>query len=38
MFSPSAVRYPYHLVIADFKSPHTTGLTAGFMLEGDSAE
>ena len=38
MFSPRAVGYPYHLVIADFKFSHTTGLTAGFVLKGDSAE
>jgi len=38
MFGPRAVGYPYRLVIADFKSPHTTGLTAGFVLKGDNAE
>jgi hypothetical protein len=38
MFGPRAVGYPYRLVRADFKSPHTTGLTAGFVLKGDNAE
>jgi hypothetical protein len=38
MFSPRAVGYPYHLVIVEFKSPHTTGLTAGFVLKGGSDE
>jgi len=38
MFSPRAVGYPQCLVIVDFKSPHTTGLTDGFVLKGDSAE
>jgi len=33
MFSPRAVGYPYRPVIADFKSPHTTGLTAGFVFK-----
>lgn len=38
LFSPRAVGYLYHLVIADFKSPHTTGQPAGFLLKEDSGE